>query len=548
VNELEWVVNGIGRKVPKSIDGKELIPYSGPFSHSPVKDHKYGPILGYVADQKSEIVSTLFEAIQKVGLKDGMTISFHHHFRNGDMVMNMVIDELEKEGFKDLTLAPSSTFPCQEETIIRAIKGGVIRKVEGGSARGEFGRLVSSGKYLDSPMVIRSHGGRVRAIEAGDIHIDVAFIGAPCADELGNLNALNGPSACGTINFSYADARFADHVIAITDNLVEYPAFPMSISQELVDYVVVVDKIGDPNKIASGELRITKSPTRLKIAKDAVRIADLLGYVKEGMNFQAGAGGISLAFTEFLHQLMKEKGITAHWAQGGTTRFLVDMLEDGTVKKLITGQAFDVAAIESMKENPKNHVDLPIGAYANIHGKGCTVNKLDIVVLGASEVDLGYNVNTATLSNGIIAEPVGGHSDTAAGAALTIITVPLFRGRYPVVVENCTTVVTPGETVDVVVTERGIAVNPRREDLLERLEEVRVPRDLRICTLEELQRMAYDITGTKVEPNWGDDIVALIEYRDGTIIDVVRSVLPRYYDDAVFVDDRNLFDIERREN
>jgi len=547
IDEVEWVENAIGRKVPKNINGEELYPYIGPFSHKPHKTHKYGPKLGYVADQTSELVSTLSLAIDKVGLKDGMTISFHHHFRNGDHVMNMVLEEIEKKGIKNLVLAPSSTFPCQEEAIIRCVKDGTIARIEGGSARGEIGRMVSSGNYLEDPMKIRSHGGRVRAIEAGDVKIDVAFIGAPSADELGNLNGVIGPSACGTINFSFVDARFADHVIAITDHLVEYPNFPMSISQELIDYVVVVDKIGDPGKIASGELRITNSPTRLKIAKDAVRITDLLGYVKDGMSFQAGAGGISLAFTDFLHQLMKEKGIVGKWAQGGTTQFLVDMLHDGTVKKPITGQAFDIAAIENMRDDPKNHVDLPIGAYANIHGKGCTVNKLDIVVLGASEVDLDFNVNTATLSNGLIAEPVGGHSDTAAGAALTIITVPLFRGRYPVVVDKCTTVVTPGETVDVVVTERGIAINPLRKDLLEKLENVKVPRDLRICTIEELQEMAYDITGGKVEPNWGDKIVALIEYRDGTIIDVVRNVVPKYYDDAIFVD-KDEKDVERREN
>jgi citrate lyase subunit alpha/citrate CoA-transferase len=547
MDDLEWVENGIGRKVPKVVEGVEISPYCGPFNAVPTKSNKYGPKLGYIADQKSELVSNLSEVIDRVGLKDGMTISFHHHFRNGDMVMNMVLAEIEKKGIKGLTLAPSSTFPCQEEAIIKAVKNGTIKKIEGGSARGEIGRMVSSGKYLEHPMRIRSHGGRVRAVEAGDIKIDVAFIGAPSADELGNLNGVDGPSACGTINFSFVDARFADSVVAITDNLVDYPNFPMSISQELVDYVVVVDKIGDPNKIASGELRITNSPTRLKIAKDAVRIADLLGFIENGMNFQAGAGGISLAFTDFLHQKMREKNVKAHWAQGGTTKFLVDMLKDGSVQKLITGQAFDTTAIKSMKEDPKNHVDLPIGAYANIHGKGCTVNKLDIVVLGASEVDLDFNVNTATLSNGLIAEPVGGHSDTAAGAELTIITVPLFRGRYPVIVEKCTTVVTPGETVDVVVTERGIAINPRRMDLLEKLKQAKIPRDLRICTIEELQKMAYEITGGKIEPNWGDKIVALIEYRDGTIIDTVRNVVPKYYEDAVFVD-KDPADVERREN
>ncbi|MEJ2068254.1 MAG: citrate lyase subunit alpha, partial [Deltaproteobacteria bacterium] len=410
ISEIEWVENSLGRKVPGSINGEIYHPYVGVYESKPRKGHKYGPKLGYIAKYTNEVLSSIDEAIDKVGLEEGMTISFHHHFRNGDHVMNMVLAAIERKGIKGLTLAPSSTFPCQEDAIIRAIRNGTLTRIEGGSARGEFGRLVSSGRYLKTPMKIRSHGGRVRAIEAGDIKIDVAFIGAPSADKLGNLNGLYGPSACGTINFSFADANFADNVIAITDNLVDYPNFPMSISQERVDYIVVVEKIGDPEKIASGELRITNSPTRLKIAKDAVEIAELLGYVKDGMNFQAGAGGISLAFTDFLHRRMKEKRITAAWAQGGTTRFLVEMLEDGTVKKLITGQAFDTAAIESMKTD-KNHVDLPIGAYANLHAKGCTVNMLDMVVLGATEVDLDFNVNTVTMSTGILAEPIGGHSD-----------------------------------------------------------------------------------------------------------------------------------------
>jgi hypothetical protein len=59
--------------------------------------------------------------------------------------------------------------------------------------------------------------------------------------------------------------------------------------------------------------------------------------------------------------------------------------------------------------------------------------------------------------------------------------------------------------------------------------------------------MAYEITGGKIEPNWGDQIVALIEYRDGTIIDVVRNVVPKYYEDAIFVD-KDPKDVERREN
>ena len=39
-----------------------------------------------------KVLPDLEEAIRRVGLKDGMTISFHHHFRNGDYVVNMVMD------------------------------------------------------------------------------------------------------------------------------------------------------------------------------------------------------------------------------------------------------------------------------------------------------------------------------------------------------------------------------------------------------------------------------------------------------------------------
>jgi citrate lyase subunit alpha/citrate CoA-transferase len=56
-------------------------------------------------------------------------------------------------------------------------------------------------------------------------------------------------------------------VIVVTDNLVDFPCFPMEIEGNYVDYVVVVDKIGIPEKIISGTTQITKSPDRLLIAE-----------------------------------------------------------------------------------------------------------------------------------------------------------------------------------------------------------------------------------------------------------------------------------------
>ena len=58
---------------------------------------------------ETKLLSNLREAIERTGLKDGMTISFHHHFREGDQVMNKVLAEISAMGIKDLTIAPSSS-------------------------------------------------------------------------------------------------------------------------------------------------------------------------------------------------------------------------------------------------------------------------------------------------------------------------------------------------------------------------------------------------------------------------------------------------------
>ena len=59
--------------------------------------------------RQNKLVPSLEEAIRRTGLKDGMTISFHHHFRNGDHIINTVVDKLAEMGYKNLTLAASST-------------------------------------------------------------------------------------------------------------------------------------------------------------------------------------------------------------------------------------------------------------------------------------------------------------------------------------------------------------------------------------------------------------------------------------------------------
>ena len=117
----------------------------------------------------------------------------------------------------------------------------------------------------------------------------------------------------------------------------------------------------------------------------------------------------------------------------------------------------------------------------------------------------------------------GGHPDAAAGAKCTIVISPLLQGRIPAICTNVTTVTTPGESVDVVVTDYGVAINPARQDLIDIMKDVK---GIPFRTIEELRDMAYAIAGEPEPVQFGDRIVGIIESRDGTIMDVVRQVKP----------------------
>ena len=90
----------------------------------------------------NKIRPSLEDAIERSGLRDGMTISFHHHFRNGDHVVNMVVDTLARMGFKNLTLAASS-LASVHAPLIQHIKNGVITHIETSGMRGELAEAVS---------------------------------------------------------------------------------------------------------------------------------------------------------------------------------------------------------------------------------------------------------------------------------------------------------------------------------------------------------------------------------------------------------------------
>lgn len=514
------MINAAGREIPSSLKGyKKITPYAGAFATKPPSGaHKVAPVLKMDVPGTNKVLPSLEEAIEASGLKDGMTISFHHAFRNGDFVMNNVMQVIAAKGIKNLTLAPSSFLDTNDE-LIPLFEQGVISATQTSGLRNKLGHFLTTNK-CEKTTIIRSHGGRVRAIESGELKIDVAFLGAPACDTYGNINGIQGPATCGSLGYAMVDARMADTVIAITDNLVEHPLCPVSIPQHQVDYVVKVDCIGDPKGISSGALRMTSNPRDLAIAKTAAKVIEYAGYFQDGFGMQLGAGAASVATGMYLRDLMLRDKIAANFAIGGITGPFCDLLDEGLIKTIFDVQSFDARSIESIRDNPR-HQEYDCTFYANPWNKGPMVNKLDYVVLGATEVDINFNVNVMTDSNGIMMGALGGHPDASAGAKCTVIVAPLMRGRLPMVTDAVQTISTPGETVDVIVTDRGVAVNPKRQDILENLKLSGLP----ILPIERLRDIAYSLGGKPQPLKMSDEIMAVVEYRDGTVLDVIRKPL-----------------------
>ncbi len=514
---VNFHVNAAGRWVPDSLNGQRQIPYKGIGKHQP-EGQMHAPLIPSYSDYPSDgnkLLKSLREALERSGLKDGITISTHHHFRNGDYLANMIFDLAHEMGIKDLVWFPSASFPCHQH-LIPYLEDGTIQRIEG-SLNGPLGKFVSEGKMKGQGM-LRSHGGRYQAIQDGEVKIDIAIIGAPSADPFGNANGLYGQSACGLLGFALADSIYANKVVVATDNLVPFPCVPWQIQGNHVDYVVEVEKLGDPSKIISGTTQVTKSPDRLLLAEMTARFCEQTGILQEGFSFQSGAGGTSLAVSEFFRKIMMKKNIKAKFARGGSNKFLVSMLEDGLVDYILDGQTFDLEGVRSMKENPHHIRTSPFTSY-NYHGKGNFASFVDVVILGATEVDLNFNANVVTHSDGYLLHGIGGWQNCLFSKTV-ILPLPLFRDRIPIIREKVTTLCGPGELIDVIVTERGIAINPKRKDLIDRTKNS----DLTIRTIEDLYEEALKICGKPENPVPDEQIVAGIKWVDGTLLDVVKKV------------------------
>lgn len=498
------MLNGIGRNV---IDG--LKPF---VSSDDYKNHERKLIPEKSINNKIVTYTSVQDVFDGLQIHDGMTISFHHHLRNGDFVQNMVSEEILRRDIKNLHYAPSAIFPSNA-IVSKLIENKNITSIDTNYLNGSVATTIGEGK-LEGYLIMNTHGGRPRKIESGELSIDVAFIATPTVDKDGNGYGGIGNAACGSLGYAVSDLKYAKKVVLVTDNVVDH-LDKIDLDKKYVDAILVVDSIGDPKGIVSGTTKITKDPVGLKIANMTAKMLDALGMIKDGMSMQTGAGGTSLAVASYVKNLMIKKGVKGSFASGGITGYFVEMQKMGLFECLKDVQCFDIDAVESYNNNP-SHFGMSGSKYANPYDAP-VADDLDFVILGATEIDKDFNVNVTTDSYGKIIGGSGGHSDTAHGAKVSIITTNLIKSRMPIIKDHVTTVTTPGEDIDILVTERGIAVNPKRTDLIEKLKKTHLP----LFTIEELYEMAHRITGVPKPFKRSDKVIGYVEYRDGTIIDTL---------------------------
>ena len=230
--------NGV-RRLPRMIDGYGLVkPFTGAFDNLGQVE-RAAVRLSSAVPGKPKVLGSIRAALDACGLRDGGVISFHHHLRDGDYVLAMVIAEIARAGLKDITIAPSSLFPVHAP-LVRHFESGVVTGIHTAYMVGPVAEAVSRG-VLRRPVVMCTHGGRARAIQSGALSIDIAFVAAPTADTYGNINGIQGNAACGVLGYAAADVESARRVVAITDNLVPYPACPIDITQDNVDFDAAVE-------------------------------------------------------------------------------------------------------------------------------------------------------------------------------------------------------------------------------------------------------------------------------------------------------------------
>lgn len=459
-------------------------------------------------------MTSLTHAI-KSWVKDGATVSFHHHLRNGDDVMQQVLQICFNEGLRDLHIAPSSLFPCHA-ALVPFLENGTVSRITTSYINGPLAAAVQRGLLLH-PIRLQTHGGRAEAIASGRLKVDAAFVAAPAVDKAGNLGGAIGSNACGPLGYAMVDAVHARQVVAVTDCHVD--ALPrVCIPAAQVDEIASIDSIGDARQVASGTTGRAPSAKGQAIADLTARLIECCGLLRDGFRFQSGAGATSLAVARSLAPIMAARGIVGEFAAGGITGPLVDMLHAGLFRSLLDVQAFDGGAVASYAQDESHHA-MSAWDYASPTNPNSVASRLDVMILGAAEVDMEFNVNVTCASDGRIIGGSGGHADTAAGAKLPIVTTPLCAGGFAKLVKNLSCLTTPGNTIGAVVTEEGIAISPSRAELISAAQQAGLP----ITTLDDLRRKAEAQATQTACKRSGGRIIAECEAPDGTLIDTLRA-------------------------
>ena len=460
----------------------------------------------------------LKKVIENSGLKNGMRISFHHHLRLGDRVVSAVLPVLSSMGFRNLTLSVSSVMGEACAAVLEAGKQGTLVHLETTGMKEPLSGAVARGEWPGT-VIFRTHGGRAAAVETGRTPVDVAFIAASAVDSDGNLNGVDGPNRFGSLGYGMVDARFAAHVVAVTDFIAKDPLRHVSVPGDLVDQILGLDSIGDRSLISGGSLRKSRRPIDRLIARRTADVLSACGVLKDGLAYQAGSGAVSLLVSDAVVSIMGEKGIRGSLASGGITAPLAEALKKKLFSHLYDVQSFDGSAVDSLAANER-HIEMDAGLYANPFRPDRISARLDTMILSGTEIDVDFNLNSLTGTNGRILGALGGAPDTAEDAGIAIVAMPAMRGRIPTVNHRVRTVCTPGSSIDVLVTERGISVNPRREDLLKNLRDS----GIETVAVHRLCERIHRITGTPREIS-GNQEVARVESRRGKNLDTIRCIV-----------------------
>ncbi|MBN2226921.1 MAG: hypothetical protein JW763_06120 [candidate division Zixibacteria bacterium] len=516
-------------------NGKEYESFGSAFNDKAYTGRLVGrSITPRIPHRKNKVVS--LETVMEV-IRDGDTISYPHYYRTGDKGLELIVRILRVQGKKDIKIYGNAYFDNVDPWLIDAIHDGTITGLYGNPYR-KLGESIASGELLPWVSVGFSHGNRVRKMQTGEVSIRVAFGPVPIADVYGNANGIYGKPEhlCGPVGLFSADAEYAEFVCLLAGTVSETVVMPTPLSMEQVDFVVKVDDPGLNSGIGSGTLDMNKAranPFNAQVADNITRVIKAADVVKNDFAFQVGSGA-GLLILENIRQMLKEEKIRANFSIGGVTSLHVDMLDEGTLFQLMHGQLFEPneRMFESLRTNP-HHQQITTSYYASVANKESAVNMLDLAVLSTLEVDLEFNLNTVCAGGRIIGG-IGGGQDVAAGADLTIIFMPLATGKngkgFPKVVDRVYTRTTPGEVIDVVVTEEYAAINPRskstyKEAILERAKDFGV----RLLSIEELHQKsnakAKEYGEIPVPLETTDEVVHVIEWRDGTLLDTIKRTV-----------------------